>query len=77
MDIVWMGALLALWAVVAAMVVGLNRLDAPKIESAENAQTPQRRSIVISLEVLYGFGALIAVILFAYLVFALICAEEF
>ena len=33
--------------------------------------------IVISLEVLYGFGALIAVVLFAYLVFALICAEEF
>jgi len=32
---------------------------------------------VISLEVLYGFGALIAVALFAYLVFALICAEEF
>ncbi|EJL69379.1 hypothetical protein ACCC97_04515 [Variovorax sp. Varisp85] len=30
MDIVWMGALLALWAVVAAMVIGLNRLDAPK-----------------------------------------------
>ncbi|MET3178499.1 UNVERIFIED_ORG: hypothetical protein ABIC43_001653 [Variovorax guangxiensis] len=30
MDIVWMGALLALWAVVGAMVVGLNRLDAPK-----------------------------------------------
>jgi hypothetical protein len=29
MDIVWMGALLALWAVVAAMVIGLNRLDAP------------------------------------------------
>jgi len=27
MDIVWMGALLALWAVVAAMVVGLNRLE--------------------------------------------------
>jgi K+-transporting ATPase ATPase F chain len=35
------------------------------------------RRIVISLEVLYGFGALIAVVLFAYLVFALICAEEF
>jgi K+-transporting ATPase KdpF subunit len=32
---------------------------------------------VISLEVLYGFGALLTVILFAYLVFALICAEEF
>ena len=32
---------------------------------------------VISLEILYGFGALVAVILFAYLVFALICAEEF
>lgn len=29
MDFVWMGALLALWAAVAAMVVGLNRLDAP------------------------------------------------
>jgi hypothetical protein len=30
MDFVWMGALLALWAVVAAMAFGLNRLDAPK-----------------------------------------------
>jgi hypothetical protein len=30
MDIVWMGALLALWAVVGAMVVGLEKLDAPK-----------------------------------------------
>ncbi|ATA57138.1 MULTISPECIES: K(+)-transporting ATPase subunit F [Comamonadaceae] len=32
---------------------------------------------MIGLEVLYGFGALVAVVLFAYLVFALICAEEF
>ncbi|MDM0002344.1 K(+)-transporting ATPase subunit F [Variovorax sp. J22P240] len=32
---------------------------------------------MIGLEILYGFGGLIAVILFAYLVFALICAEEF
>lgn len=32
---------------------------------------------MISLEILYGFGALVAVVLFAYLVFALICAEEF
>jgi K+-transporting ATPase KdpF subunit len=32
---------------------------------------------MIGLEVVYGFGGLIAVILFAYLVFALICAEEF
>jgi K+-transporting ATPase KdpF subunit len=32
---------------------------------------------VIGLEILYGFGGMIAVILFAYLVFALICAEEF
>jgi K+-transporting ATPase KdpF subunit len=32
---------------------------------------------VIGLGVLYGFGALVAVMLFAYLVFALICAEEF
>ena len=35
------------------------------------------RAAVIGVEVLYGFGALIAVLLFAYLVFALICAEEF
>jgi K+-transporting ATPase ATPase F chain len=32
---------------------------------------------VIGLEALYGLGALIGVILLAYLVFALICAEEF
>jgi len=32
---------------------------------------------VIGLDALYGFAGLIAVILFAYLVFALICAEEF
>ena len=32
---------------------------------------------MIGLEVIYGFGGLIAVMLFAYLVFALICAEEF
>jgi hypothetical protein len=35
MDIVWMGALLALWAALAAMVRGLDRLDAaPKAASA-------------------------------------------
>ncbi|RZL64334.1 MAG: K(+)-transporting ATPase subunit F [Variovorax sp.] len=32
---------------------------------------------MIALEALYGVGALIAVLLLAYLVFALICAEEF
>ncbi len=32
---------------------------------------------MIGLDVLYGLGGLLAVILFAYLVFALICAEEF
>ena len=32
---------------------------------------------MISLEVLYGLGGLLTVLLFAYLVFALICAEEF
>lgn len=32
---------------------------------------------MISLDMLYGLGGLIAVLLFAYLVFALICAEEF
>jgi hypothetical protein len=39
MDIVWMGALLALWVVVGGMVLGLNRLDAPKNPSnkASNA----------------------------------------
>jgi len=32
---------------------------------------------MIGIEVLYGFGALVAIALLAYLVFALICAEEF
>lgn len=32
---------------------------------------------MIGLDVLYGFAGLLAVILFAYLVFALLCAEEF
>jgi len=30
MDFVWMGALLALWALVAAMAAGLDRLGASK-----------------------------------------------
>ena len=30
MDLVWMSALRALWAVVAAMAAGLDRLNAPK-----------------------------------------------
>lgn len=32
---------------------------------------------MIGTEVLYGFGALVAIVLLAYLVYALICAEEF
>ncbi|BEP51239.1 hypothetical protein GmRootV116_49350 [Variovorax sp. V116] len=44
---------------------------------AEERGSSRRRRIVIGLEALYGFGALVAVVLFAYLVFALICAEEF
>jgi len=44
---------------------------------ALQARRAQGRALVIGLEVLYGFGGLLAVILFAYLVFALICAEEF
>ena len=32
---------------------------------------------MIGMEMLYGFGAIVALILLAYLVFALICAEEF
>ncbi|MES2051256.1 MAG: K(+)-transporting ATPase subunit F [Pseudomonadota bacterium] len=32
---------------------------------------------MISFEVMYGFGGVCAVILLAYLVYALICAEEF
>ena len=32
---------------------------------------------MIGLEALYGFAGLLTVILFAYLVFALICAEKF
>ena len=44
---------------------------------AARAAGRRGRAVVISLEVLYGFAGLVAVILFAYLVFALICAEEF
>jgi len=50
---------------------------AEQARRTEPAGIDRGRSIVISLEALYGFGALVAVILFAYLVFALICAEEF
>lgn len=32
---------------------------------------------MISVEVLYGFGGFCALLLLAYLVYALICAEEF
>ena len=32
---------------------------------------------MISMEILYGFGGMCAVLLPAYLVYALICAEEF
>jgi K+-transporting ATPase KdpF subunit len=35
------------------------------------------RPLMISLDMLYGFGGLCAVLLLAYLVYALICAEEF
>ena len=37
----------------------------------------QGRALMISMEMLYGFGAIVALVLLAYLVFALICAEEF
>ena len=32
---------------------------------------------MISLDVFYGFGGICAVLLLAYLIYALICAEEF
>ena len=32
---------------------------------------------MIGMDVLYGFAAIVALVLLAYLVFALICAEEF
>ncbi len=32
---------------------------------------------MIGLDVVYGAGALVAVLLLAYLVYALVCAEEF
>lgn len=32
---------------------------------------------MISLEAIYGFGGMCAILLLAYLVYALICAEEF
>jgi len=37
----------------------------------------QRGAAVISLDVLYGFGAFISIALLAYLVYALLRAEEF
>ena len=37
----------------------------------------KRGAGMIGTEVLYGFGALVAIVLLAYLVYALICAEEF
>ena len=54
----------------------LGRHGRPGARTVRAANAPGRAA-VISLEVLYGFGGLIAVMLFAYLVFALICAEEF
>ena len=42
MDFVWMGALLALWAVVAAMAVGLNRLNGPNASGAPKAGVGER-----------------------------------
>ena len=35
MDFVWMGALLVLWALVAAMAAGLDRLGASKAGAGE------------------------------------------
>lgn len=32
---------------------------------------------MISLDIIYGFGGLCATLLLAYLVYALLCAEEF
>jgi K+-transporting ATPase KdpF subunit len=65
-------------------VVGGNGRNGGGAEQARFAEGPgeDARSVVgstavIGLDVLYGAGGLIAVILFAYLVFALICAEEF
>ncbi|MDR6888732.1 MULTISPECIES: hypothetical protein [Variovorax] len=37
MDFVWMGALLALWAAVAAMAAGLDRLEGLKTPGATEA----------------------------------------
>ena len=65
-------------------VVGSRCRDGGGAEQARVAEGPGEdagvvvgSADVISLDVLYGAGGLIAVILFAYLVFALICAEEF
>ena len=41
------------------------------------ARKTQGRPRMIALEMLYGLGGLCAVLLLAYLVYALICAEEF
>ena len=46
-------------------------------EGLRPAGRPWGGTVMIALEVLYGFGGLCAVLLLAYLVYALICAEEF
>ncbi|BEP37839.1 hypothetical protein GmRootV59_48100 [Variovorax sp. V59] len=56
---------------------GHGRRAGPAWRAEECGGNGARGRIVIGLEALYGFGALVAVLLFAYLVFALICAEEF
>ncbi len=56
---------------------GILGLDAAERDRLAQAGLAEEGTAMISLEVLYGFGGMIAVLLFAYLVFALICAEEF
>lgn len=38
MDLIWLGALAALWGVAAAQVLGLGRLDAPGASNGEVRQ---------------------------------------
>jgi len=55
----------------------LGGVDRGRRRPAAAGGPEEGRPLMIGMEVLYGLGGLIAVLLLAYLVFALICAEEF
>ncbi len=64
MDLVFVGGMALLWGVMVR----------PGLREARRAE---RGPVMISLDVLYGAAGLCAVLLLAYLIYALLRAEEF